>query len=808
MGMIRNYIQIAFRNLWRNKAFSAINILGLSLGVGTCLIIWLYIQNELSYDRFNTRADQIVRVLFKGSIQGERMREANVMPPVARALLTEYPEVKEATRLYQGGLPRVSIGNRIFKEDAFAFVDSNFFQIFSIPLLRGNPQTALLKPNSVILTTSVAKKYFGDADPIGQLIQSKDFKGSFVVSGIAADVPVNSHFHFGLFASMATLDESRSPSFMTSGFFTYLVLPKGFDYKKLEQRLPKLVEKYMGPQFEQAMGMTYAQFRQKGNDVGLFLQPLTDIHLHSDSTNEMEASGDIKYIYIFSAIAGFMLLIACINFMNLSTAGASRRAREVGIRKVMGSRRTQLVSQFLLESTVLTLFAVLISLAFVQLALPSFNYLTGKQLTITFAEKPWLIPGLFVLTLLVGIIAGSYPAFYLTGFYPVSVLKGKFSTGRGTSGFRSGLVVFQFFISVTLIVCTVVVRQQLSYIQHIKLGYEKEQVLILPETYMLGKNEAAFKQQLLQDPRIVRVSASFFLPAGSSNGNNFTVSPENKGTDLIKALRYDVDEQYIPALGMQMLEGRNFSTAFGTDSSAAILNETAVQSFNWAKNPLGRRFTRRENDGSTYTYHVIGVVKDFHFRSLHEKIAPLVMIMTNPSGSLIVKTRTADEAGLMAAINKTWDSYATGSPLAYSYMTDRFRNSYETEAKTGEALGIFSGLTIFISCLGLFGLVTFTAEQRRKEIGIRKVLGASASGIVALLSKDFLKLVGLALLIASPVAWFITNKWLEDFAYRINIRWTVFVFAGIMAIGITLLTISFRAIRSAIENPINSLRAE
>ena len=388
----------------------------------------------------------------------------------------------------------------MFNEDAFALVDSNFFQVFSIPLLKGNPKTALSDVNSVVISASVAKKYFGNADPIGQVLRSKDFTGSNRITGVSADIPANAHFHFGLFASLESLPDSRSNSWMTSGFSTYLVLPTGFDYKALERKLPQFVEKYMSPQLQQAMGVTVAQFRHKGNDIGLYLQPLTDIHLHSDYTNDLEAPGDIRYIYIFSAIALFMMLIACINFMNLSTAGAAKRAREVGIRKVMGGLKCQLVAQFLVESILLSFVAIVLAVGFAYLALPVFNYLTGKQLIFISYNKPWVFGALAVLGLGVGVLAGSYPAFYLSSFNPVTVLKGKFVSGKGSGGFRSGLVVFQFFISVTLIISTTVVYRQLSYIQNIKLGYEKDRVIILPETWMLGKNEASFRQQLLNDP--------------------------------------------------------------------------------------------------------------------------------------------------------------------------------------------------------------------------------------------------------------------------------------------------------------------
>ncbi|MDQ2721598.1 MAG: ABC transporter permease, partial [Bacteroidota bacterium] len=483
--MLKNYFKIAFRNLWRNKAFSFINIFGLAIGIATCLVIMLFVQNELSYDRFNKKADQMVRVVFRGKIEGQQMKESNVMPPVAQTLKANYPEVLEATRLVNGSSPIITYGDKSFKEDAFAFVDSNFFQVFTLPLIKGSAATALMQPNTIVITKEIANKYFGNGDPLGKVLNIKGQNSTFKVTGVIDKVPVNSHFHFDFFASMETWPDAKSSSFMTSGYNTYLVLPKDYNYKKLQAKLPGIFDKYVGPQLQQGMGMSLAEFRKKGNDIGLYLQPLTDIHLHSDFTNDLSPEGDIRYVYIFSVIALFMLLIACINFMNLSTAGASKRAREVGIRKVLGSLKMELVRQFLFESVMLTAFASLLAIIFVYLALPFFNNFSGEALSLNFISNPWMLPGLVLFILLTGSLAGSYPAFFLSSFKPVSVLKGKFSSGKKSIGLRSGLVIFQFFISILLIVGTTVVYRQLAFIQNTKLGYDKNQVLILPETWML-----------------------------------------------------------------------------------------------------------------------------------------------------------------------------------------------------------------------------------------------------------------------------------------------------------------------------------
>jgi putative ABC transport system permease protein len=806
--MLKNYFKIGIRSLLRNKFFTAINIFGLTLGMTTCLLIMLYVQNELSYDRYNKKADQIVRVVFRGSIQGEKMKEAMVMPPVAQTLKSEYPEVLEATRLRNYGNPRITFGEKTFKENAFAYADSNFFEVFTLPFLKGNPKTALLEPNTIVISESVAKKYFGDEDPIGKILQFKDFNSSYKITGVMGAMPVNSHFHFDLFASMASFPQSREFSWMTSEYYTYLVLPKGYDYKKLEAKLPADVEKYMGSQLQKAMGMTYTQFRQKGNELGLYLQPLKDIHLHSDLNLELGPVGDIRYVYIFSVVAIFMLLIACINFMNLSTAGASKRSREVGIRKVLGSLKGQLVRQFLLESILLTSFAFLLSLILVFWTLPFLNKLSGKDLSFNLLSNPWLLPGLLLFALVTGLLAGSYPAFFLSSFKPVTVLKGKLASIGKTVSLRSCLVVFQFFISIVLIIGTIIVYKQLAFIQNEKLGYNKDQVVIVQEAYWLGKNQEAFKQKLLQDPRVLSISSSGYLPAGNSYNNNFMIYADNNSDQLVKTLRYDVDYNYIQTLGMEMANGRNFSKSFGTDSLGIIINEETAKAFGWGKNALGHNLTRPDNDGTKVTYHVIGVVKNFHFKSFHEPISPLVMVLGNNNENIIVKTNAKDIAALKNTLKKNWDDLKGEVPFAYTFLDDRFNNSYQSEQKIGQILGVFAGVTIFVACLGLLGLATFTAEQRTKEIGIRKVLGASITNIVSLLSINFIKLVFIAFIIATPVAWYMMNKWLQDFAYKTNVSGWTFLLAAVLAIAITIITVSFRAIKAAVVNPVNSLRAE
>ncbi|MEZ0610777.1 ABC transporter permease [Fibrella sp. WM1] len=809
--MFQNHLKIAWRNLIRNKAFSAINIVGLALGLGTCLLIGLFILDEQSYDRYNEKADRIVRVVFRASINGQKIREAHVMPPVAQILKANYPEVEASTRLRAAWPSLISYGEKSFPNERFAYVDANFFQVFTLPLLSGDAKRALAEPNSVVISQSAAAKYFGNENPIGKRLTVKDWKTAFMVTGVMQDVPTNSHFHGDFFASLVGVPDANSTSMMTSEYHTYLLLPKGYDYTQLEAKLPKVVATYMGPQLQKAFGMTMNEFLQKGNQIGLFLNPLIDIHLHSDTTGNLEAGGNIQYVWIFGAIAVFMLLIACINFMNLSTAGASKRGKEVGVRKVLGSLRSSLTTQFLTESLLLTAVSLILAVVLVAISLPFFDDLTGKELSLNLLKTHWLVPAILLLGTLVGLLAGSYPAFFLSSFKPIAVLKGgtPFSgAGKSGVGVRSGLVVFQFFIAMLLMVGTTVVYQQLNFIQHTKLGYDKDQVLVLRDAWRLGKNEAVFRQQVEQDSRVANVSVSGYLPAGPTNNNNFISYADDNSSKLITTLRYDIDGRYIPTMGMKLVAGRNFSPQFPTDSTGVILNETAARVYGWGNNALGHIITHAENDGSRQTYRVIGVVKDFHFKSFHERITPLLMVLGKGEGSIIIKAKTKDVSGLLASLNRQWAAFKPDVPFSYTFLDESLMQTYLAEQRTGRVLGLFSGLTIFVACLGLFGLAMFTAEQRRKEIGVRKVLGASVASVVGLLSKDTLKPVLIAIALATPMAWYAMTRWLADFAYRIDIEWWMFALAGTLSVAVALLTVSFQSVKAALMNPVKSLGAD
>ncbi|MGY3053078.1 putative ABC transport system permease protein [Pedobacter sp. UYEF25] len=805
--MFKNHLKIAWRNLIKHKTFSIINISGLAIGLSICFIILLYVQNELSYDRFNKQAGNIARIAFKAEINGGKIFETNVMPPVAQALKNDYPEVQDATRLQPAGARKVTYKEKSFKDDELAFVDANFFSIFTLPIIAGDGKTALQEPNTIIVTKVIAKKYFGNENPIGKILSFPNDHAQFKVTGVIDEVPVNAHFHFDMFASMASLPSAKSDSWMVSNFFTYLLLKPDYDYKKLEAKLPEVVKKYMGPQIQQTMGISLAQFITKGNQMGFILQPLTSIHLNSHSNYELDVPGNAMYVYVFGVIAVFILLIACINFVNLSTASAAKRAKEVGVRKVIGSTKIQLMKQFLVESALVVSIALFVALIIIQLMLPLFNTISEKHLSFGFNLQ--IIASFIGLGALVSIIAGIYPAFFLSSFKPIATLKGKLTSSNNTFGLRSGLVIFQFFISVGLIIGTVVVRQQMKYIQNKNLGYDKEQLLSVSNSYALGKNEQLFKAEMLRDPRVVNATVSSYKPAGPSSGGNALSFSEGHENQIMKTQEYHIDEQYIPTFGMKMASGRNFQKTFSTDSTAIIINETAAKAYGWNNlTAVGKTIIRQNSDrGSNVPYHVIGVVKDFNFQSLHEPITPLLMTL-NPDWGLIFKVKTTDIRGLLSSMRKRWGEFNTDEPFTYTFMDDLYKKTYLAEEKTETILNIFSMFTILVACLGLFGLVTYTAEQRSKEIGIRKVLGASVNQLVQMLSKDLVKLVFIACLFAFPFSYWVMNKWLQGFAFRIGVSWWIFIVAGIAALLIALITVSFQAIKAALSNPIKSLRTE
>ncbi|SHN12982.1 ABC transporter permease [Chitinophaga sp. CF418] len=807
--MIQNYLKIAFRSLKRQKVSTSINIIGLAIGLATCILIMLYIQDELSYDRYHEKADRIFRVGLMARLDGEDVGGPMLGPNAARDLQQEIPEILKATRILKGG-EFVSNGTSSFKEDNLLYTDSTFCEVFTIPFLKGDPKRALTEPNAVVLTEETARKYFGNQDPVGKVLLFSREKIPHRITGVVRNVPTNAHFRFDMLVSSPDDDEQHIGWMYRINYYTYVVLPEKYNYKKLEAKVAQLAERQIGAELQEFLHLSPKQFREKGNDFGIFLQPLTKIHLYSTfGGNELTPGGNILYVYVIIAIAAFMLLIACVNFMNLSTATAVRRSREIGVRKVLGSVKRQLQQQFLIESVLLAVAALIVALLIVCLSLPYFNQLTGKTLTLSLLTNAFVATGLIVGTVLVGLLAGSYPAFYLSSFEPVVVLKGRITAGRGSFNLRSGLVAFQFFITISMIIATVTADRQLRYMQAQKIGFNREQVLIIHDTQMLHNNETLFRDKIVQSPLVITGSISGQVPIGNSALDNTPVMSRENPDKAVMSRFYKVDDEYIPTLGMHMIEGRNFSKNLSTDSSAVILNETAVRALGWQQNPIGKELIGHIDDNGVKTYYrVIGVVSDFHFESLRQKIGPLVMFLGGNSGNILVKTRPGELPQLLASLKEQWESFSPAAPFSYSFLDDRFKQVYLGEQKIEQVLTLFSGLTIFIACLGLFGLATYTAEQRTKEIGVRKVLGASVGSVVALLSQDFLKPIVIALVLASPVAWWGMDQWLKEFAYKVTIDWWFFALAGLLAIGIALLTVSYQSIKAALTNPIKSLRNE
>ena len=800
--MFKNYLKIAWRNILKNKGIFSINIIGLALGIASCLTIMLFVVDELSYDRYNEKAEEIVNVVFRAKVSGEEIKEGSIMAPVGETLKQEFPEVLDATRIRNYHTPKIIVDNQSFREDRFAFVDANFFNVFTLPIMEGDNKNPLQEPNTAVITKAEAEKLFGVSNPIGKSFHLDGEEQPYRVTGVIQEVPRNSHFHFDIFASMEGLDEAKSDSWFEGSFFTYLLLKKGADFKNLETKLPHIIEKYMGPNMQEVMGMPYEEFT-KENQLGFRIFPLTDIHLYADNAvhDQLEQGGDIKYVYIFSAIALFMLLIACINFMNLSTATAAKRAKEVGIRKVLGSNKKQLLYQFLSESFIATLFAVLFAAVLVIVSLPYYNELSGKALELDYLRQPVVLVSLLLLMLLVSLLAGGYPAFFLSSFRPIAALKNKFLGGNENKGVRSGLVVFQFIISAGLILATMVVNQQMQYIQDKDIGYERDQLLVIREAYLLGNDQEAFKNELLKNPKVASISQSAFTPAGDSDNNQTIISKD--GQFVRRMPVYNIDENYIPTMGMRLVSGRNFSKEFGTDSTNVIINETAARILGLGENPLGKTII----EGNNTTRTVIGVVKDFHFKSLHQPIDPLFM-MHAPYGGLIIKAKSNDMSGLIDDAKALWNSFGTDEVFGYALMDESYRQTYVAEKKMGTVLNVFAILTILVACLGLFGLVTYTAEQRFKEIGIRKVLGSSVVEIMTMLSKDFLKPVFISFFIAFPIGNYLMGKWLEGFAYRIEMQWWLFIVAALVTLLIAFGTIGWKSFQAATMNPVKALKDE
>jgi putative ABC transport system permease protein len=818
--MIRTYFKIAWNNLRKNKVFSFINIFGLAAGLACCMLITLYIRNEVSYDKYHKHAADIYQLGTNFIREGKETKMSGTPAPVAQAMQFEYPEIEQTTRLLalfneDKTLLQYNEKNaapQSFYETKGYIADSSFFRVFTYDFLEGNPATALNEPRTVVLSEEIARKIFGNQPALNKLLHiSSGTNGDydFMVTGVFRPVSKPSHIDARFFLSfkggeIEQLANRMATNFANNNmFFTYLQLKPGTDVAALQAKFPAFIDKYAGKDLK-AQGFYKKQFLTK----------LTDIHLYSGMNQNVTPPGSVTYLYILTSIALFTLLIACINFMNLSTARSSKRSAEVGIRKVLGAEKSALVRQFLGESVFMSLIAFVFAFALVWFLLPAFNKLAGKELSLSFSQNTITIAAFLVLSVITGIVAGIYPAFYLSSFRPVKVLKGRFSNSLAAVSLRKGLVVFQFVISVALIISSVVIASQMRYLRSADLGFDKDQQVVIPLRSATAKQMyPSLKNELAKLPGVTNVGASLFNPGVFNPSDNLLYKEGQTMNDAKRTRMNWVDAGYLQTLNIKPVAGRLFSEAFPADTSfRMVLNETAIRDIGFpsAQDAVGKK-VYFDYQGQQYGFDIVGVVKDFHFEDLHLPITPYGYQLNSNLDNfnyMLVHTRSADMKALLSSIGAGWHRLNPNEPFEYNFLDEEFQKNYQAEDRLAGIVGYFTMIAILICCLGLFGLAAFSAEQRVKEIGVRKVLGASVSGIVGLLSKDFLKLVFVAIVIASPLAWYIMNKWLQDFAYRVDISWWVFVVAGIGAVLIAFITIGFQAIRAATVNPVKSLRTE
>jgi len=802
--MLRNYYKVAIRNILKYKLFSAINILGMTIGITSCLMIILYVSNELSYDRFHVDADRIFQVGLHGKIGGQDIRVANTCPPMAEALVNDIPEVEASTRIAEFfGSPVVRNGEKIFTEEKVYLVDSNFFEFFSYRLREGDIKTVLKEPNTVVLTERMVTKYFGSENPIGSLLVIGNDNKTYKVTGVAENAPVNSNFNYDLLVSAQSSERLKSSVWLSNYMYTYFKTRPGVSVSQVEGKFTQLVEKYIGPEIEKFMGTTLKQMQEAGGAYGYFATNIQDLHLRSTAQGSLSPQGNVMYVYFFSGIGIFIIIIACINFMNLSTARSAGRAKEVGLRKALGSLRGQMIGQFIAESILYSLLAVVLALFACYYLLPSFNLLSGKELGMEIFKTPWFMAAIVGLVLFVGVVAGSYPAFYLTSFSAVEVLKGKVRAGAKSKGIRSFLVVFQFGLSIFLIIFTVVVFQQIQFMQKKNLGMDKNNVLILDNTDRLGNNKEAFRNDLVQLTGINKISYTNNTFPGVNNTTVFKTAGSEQ--DHIMGVYYaDYDHQDV--LRFELKDGRYFSKDFASDSLAILLNEAAAREFGF-ENPVGEEVLYNEGGSSFKKYKVIGIIKDFNFESFKDQVRPLSILLRKNNNNLLIRYE-GEASTLISNVEKLWKQHAANEPFEYTFLDDNFDRLFRAEQRMGKLFSVFSSLAIFIACLGLFALAAFTTEQRTKEIGVRKSMGASVLSLSILLSKEFTRLVVIAFMPAAILAWYISDAWLSGFAYRIDVSPVVFILSGIGAIVIAWLTVSYQSIKAASANPVNSLRYE
>ena len=803
--MFRNYIKIAIRNILKHKFFSAINIIGLVIGMACCLLIFVYVMDELSYDRFHKNSETIYRVGLHGKISGQEINTTNSSLPVGPTMKNEIPGVEDILRIVPAGRGTgmaFRYEDKSFTEDLVLYSDSNFYNFFTFELIQGDPKTALKDPNSVVITEAMAIKYFGREDAMGKTLVIGTDKWPCKVTGITEEAPSNSHLHFSAIISFITTEKDFFDGWTGNSIQTYIRKTSGTTVEDINAKLEVIVDKYIGKELEKGLGINLETFHKQGGIYSYFIYPMTDSHLYSGLPDDMEPGSDIRYVYIFSGVGLFILLIACINFMNLSTAQSAGRAKEVGLRKTLGSQRSQMVWQFLSESFIYSLVAVVLAVGISFILLPYFNLLAGKQLTLIALASPQFILAILLIIILVGFVAGSYPAFYLTSFNVVEVLKGRARSGMKSKGVRSSLVVFQFAVSTFLIIATVVVHQQLKYMQSKSLGLDKRNVVSITGTRRLANNRDAFKTAVESQAGVQKAS---YTNNNFPGMNNITVFRE-KGKEVDHLVgKYDADWDHIDVMKIELKEGRFFSRDFKSDTTAVVINEAAVKEFG-LQNPLNNELTDF-NGQVPVNVKIIGVVKDFNFETLKAKVRPVVIRLTEKSRVLMVRY-DGEPRQIVSSIEQQWKSLAPGEPFEYTFLDQDFDSLFRSEMRLSDIFTVFSSLAIFIACLGLFALAAFTTEQRTKEIGVRKAHGATVFSLTLLLSKEFTRLVLIAIIPAIVVGWYVADWWLGDFMYRIELSPILFVGSALVAILIALITVSYQSVKAATGSPVGSLRYE
>ncbi len=813
--MLKNIFKVALRNLFKDRFYSFLNILGLSIGIAASFLIVLYVVDELSYEHSFKDKERIYRVATAANFGDQQITHvAASSAPLAGGFKNHIPEVESITRIQPISL-NISHEENFYKENKVFYVDSTFLDVFSYKVLEGDPKSLLKEPNSLVLTRSTAIKYFGekalkDGKVVGEILKTDN--GAYAITGILEDYDGNSHINYDMLVSMSTNQDALNPVWISMNYFTYLKLIEGAEAENLGGKFRDLVMQYVVPQVVQYLSFPEETFTPETVDQGFkfYLQPLTDIHLKSNLYAEFSSNGNIQYIYIFSAIAIFIIVIACINFMNLATARSAKRAKEVGIRKTLGSAASKITSQFMLESFIFVFIAMLIALGLTEAFRLPFNTIAGKSLSFNVFQNPWIIYMILGFTLVIGLMAGSYPAFYLTKFKPVDVLKGGVLSGKKKSVFRSILVVLQFVISIGLIVSTLLVFKQMDYIQSRNLGFDKENVIVIKNASNLGEKAQPFKQIIENQSKVISVSYTTHVPSNIYWSSAFKAEGEDTNDNILFYSFSDFDYQTV--MDFEIKHGRYFSRDFPSDSSAIVINEEAAfvlgLAGNDCKDAIGVNVETLNFEGARMKLEIIGVVKNYNFKSLHSQVEGMAIQLGSFGDNMAIRIQPGDHRATLSDLETLWKEYNPSLTFEYSFLDEDYERMFEKEARMSSIFSIFSILAILIACMGLFGLAAYTAEQRTKEIGIRKAMGASSGSVIRLLTMEFTKLVVISFIVATPLSWYLMKQWFSAFAYRTSMGVWPFIVAGFIALLIAWFTVSYQSIKAALANPVDSLRDE